>query len=404
MANHTSHNQFFGRMELAALAVGLLAALVAGGIAFVDRTEIMNAYLWGYLYWWSATLGCFGWAVIFHLTGGAWGVATRPFVDAGVRTLPLLAILFLPIALNLDVLFAWMDPEYFSGREHVESRRWYLSESFFLARAATYFIILLLLSVLLPRRTRDDHSVAQSLVQRSSVLGGIGALLLVLIVSFAAIDWGMSLDPEWYSTLYGGFFIAGSLLLSLCVVAGTATLELGRLADTVPESTELRHDFGKLMLALLMVWAYFAFSQYLIVYAGNLPMEAVWYEDRREGIWPWVAWGLIVLHFAFPFAALLSRDIKRNGRSMVMLAAYLGFIHLLDVLWLIVPSLDFAGDGWWALFCSLTTLTALSGLWMFEYLRQIRRRFVPVIPFWPVPNPGDRSELPSVREGEPKHA
>lgn len=368
-------------MGLSSLVVGAASLALALVLGIFQRAEITNAYHWCYLYWWTATVGCYGWAAIFHLTGGAWGVASRPFIDAGMRTLPLMAILFLPIALQVDVLFEWMDPEYFSGRVHVENRRWYLAESFFLARAAGYFVILLILMFVLPRSASGD--AARAFVHRSTLFGGLSAVALVLLVSFAAMDWGMSLDPEWYSTLYGGFFIAGGLLLSLCLITITSTLELNELGRSEGRVSELRHDLGKLLLALLMVWGYFAFSQYLIIYAANLPTEAVWYELRRVGIWPGVGWALILLHFALPFAALLSRNMKRRARYLVAVAAYLAIIHVLDVMWLIIPSLDFVTNSLWFGLGSAFAFVGLGGLWIFEFLRQIRRRFVPVADRWP---------------------
>ena len=235
--------------------VWLAVAAVAGAIclvgALVDPERLMAAWLFAFLYWWLAGAGCLGLSLLHHMTGGRWGYAARPFFEAGTWTLPLTALAFLPLAWGLDYVYAWTQNDFFTGMPHAENRRWYLTRSFFLSRSAGYFAASLLIG--LPFTTRrlptgrapvSSEPVSSEPVssetdarQRRRRWSGVATVLLVLVVSLAAMDWGMSLDPEWYSTLYGGLFIADGLLTAFCLSAAGVAWWCWKLQIRQPANT-----------------------------------------------------------------------------------------------------------------------------------------------------------------------
>lgn len=370
----------FDRLQRVCLWVAGVLGVVGGVAAVLDVRQFFQAYLCGFLFWWMASMGCLGWSLLHELTGGRWGYAARPFLYAGIRTLPLIVLAFVPLAIGLKFIYAWTGAEFFTGDPHAESRRWYLSETFFLGRAAGYFAVGALFG--LPLTRRAAWFADQSQLVTRPLWGGLGAVALALVISFAAIDWGMSLEPEWYSTIYGAIFVGGGLLTAAGIIVASLGTVMHRVERSDEASRTVLHDWGKLLLAVVAVWAYLHFSQFLIMYAGNLPVETVWYQRRLAGGWQAAAVALVVLHFAVPLACLLSRELKRDPRKLAAVAVGLVAVRVLDVLWMIVPAFDRRG---FALpWLDATLVIGLGGLWMFEYLRQLRKRFEPVPPQWPV--------------------
>ena len=208
------------------------------------------------------------------------------------------------------------------------------------------------------------------------MLSGPGLVLFVLTTTFASVDWVMSLDPEWYSTMFGFLFVASWALTAMAFVIATMSL----LANRAPMAGVVKashfHDLGKLLLALVMLWAYFAFSQYLIIWSGNLPEETTWYIRRTRGGWGWIAIAVIVLHFALPFLLLLSRDLKRNARKLAMLAAFLLFMRLVDLFWLIEP--EFNRHHFHLSWMDVVAPLGIGGIWLAAFAWQLQQR--PLVP------------------------
>ncbi len=375
---------------LVAAAIGA-AVCVAG--ALVNPQRLMAAWLFAFLYWWLAGAGCLGLSLLYHMTGGQWGRAARPFFEAGTWTLPVTTLAFLPLVWGLDYVYAWTQTGFFTGLPHAENRQWYLRTPFFLGRSAGYLAAGLLLAVPFTRTRVNSQTGSQTgsgtgsefpsagAGTRRRPWSGAAAVLLVLVVSFAAMDWGMSLDPEWYSTLYGGLFIADGLLTALCLSAAGVAWWCWKLKRRDERAQTILHDLGKLLLAFLMVWAYFEFSQFLIIYAGNLPVEAGWYTRRLSDGWQWLALAMLLLHFVLPFFLLLSRDIKHDPRALACIAAGLALIHTIDVYWTIMPSLLQGGPSISVL--DIGAFVAIGGVWMFQFRRQLTRRLERELERWP---------------------
>jgi hypothetical protein len=307
-----------------ALIVGVAGLVVCGAAWFLWPRSFSYAYLVGYVFWIGISLGCLGLTMLHHLVGGGWGLPIRrPMESTGVTLLPL-AILFLPIALNLPVLYEWARPEAVREDAILRAKSTYLNVGFFLGRTGGYFAIWLVMAMLIDRLSaaqdrRDDYGPSRTL----GGTAGPGLILLFLTGSFAAIDWMMTLEPHWVSSIYGAMVVVGQGLSTLAMMV----LVVVWMSDRRPVSEAVTHgrlhDLGNLMLAFTMLWAYMAFSQYLIIWSGNLPEEIPWYLRRARGAWQWVALALIVFHFFLPFFVLLFRENKRHGRRLARVAAFL---------------------------------------------------------------------------------
>ena len=359
----------------------------AGGLAVCAAAWLLfpgsfyHAYLVGYVYWVGISLGCLGLTLLHHLVGGGWGLPIRrPMESAGVTLVPL-AILFLPIALGLPHLYEWARPDVVNADELLKSKADYLNPGFFLARTAVYFAVWMLLALLVDRLSaaqdrRSDFRPSRSL----GALGGPGLILLFLTATFAAIDWMMSLEPHWVSSIYGAMVVVGQGLATLSMLVLIVT----RMSDRSPMDRAVTHgrlhDIGNLMLAFTMLWAYMSFSQYLIIYSGNLPEEIPWYLRRARGPWQWFGLGLIVFHFFLPFFVLLFRENKRYGKALARAAAWILVMHWVNLVWLIVPaSLEAPSKGhvgvpiaWGTVFLSLASVVGVGGIWLSAFLWRLR--------------------------------
>jgi hypothetical protein len=364
------------RTALMAGAAGLLASLVG---AFFQPEQFFRSYLLGYLFWAGIPVGCLSLIMIHHLTGGIWGLVIRRLLEAGSRTVPLAALLFVPLAFGLSKVYVWARPEA-AADPIIHEKLPYLNVPFFLGRAVFYFLVWAALAHLLSKWSRDlDQGANPRAERRLQGLSGGGLLLMGLTITFSAVDWGMSLNPHWFSTVYGVLFMVGQVLstMALMIVLLAAMGHEQPLAPAVRPSAV--HDLGKLMLAFVMLWAYISFSQFLIIWSANLPEEIPWYIQRLHGGWQWVALGLVFFHFALPFLLLLSRDLKRNAALLGRVAAVVLVVRLLDLFWLIGPDLQ----GHHATHLSvhwmdLTAAVGLGGIWLFAFARELKSR--PLLP------------------------
>lgn len=378
---HVSYNAppQLKRLQQRALPLGvLLFALLLVGL-FVDRAQFFRSYLFAFSFWAGISVGALALLMLQHLTGGGWGLVIRRLLEAATATLPLLLLLFLPIIAGVHWLYPWTHAEEIARHPAlVEKTRLYLNMPFFVARAAIYFAVWLVLAFFLNRWTKlQDQTGAREFTKRMRVLSGPGMVLIVFTVTFASIDWFMSLDPEWSSTIYGFIFVASWALSALAfVIAALAMLVKYEPLKTIVAPLHF-HDLGKLLLALVMLWTYFAFSQFLIIWSGNLPEEIRWYHPRINGAWGALALAVIVLHFAFPFLFLLSRSLKRNPHKLVLVAILILVMRLLDLFWMITP--NFTGEHFHISWMDVVAPLAMGGLWLGVFGWQLNKRtLIPV--------------------------
>jgi hypothetical protein len=362
------------------LVIGLIFSAVAVAGAFFRPDEFFRGYLLAYMAWLGVTLGSMVILMIRHLTGGGWGTVIRRILGAAMRCVPLMTVLFVPILFGLPRLYIWARPLDTIADKHLQEHlrqitKSYLSVNGFIVRAAIYFVIWNFLSFFLTKWSREQDQPPVRDNSRFKVLSGPGLILYAFTVSFAAIDWVMSIDPSWISTIYGLLILIGQLLSAMCFAVVVERI----LVDFKPMSDWLKPDFvqdhGKWMLTFIMVWAYFSFSQWLIIWAGNLPEEITWYMRRLNGGWGYVGLWLVVFHFAVPFVILLSRSFKRDIRRMVWLASWMLLMRYLDLFWHIEPDFSPRLSVTWA---DVVLPVAMGGLWMWFFFRNLNS--MPLLP------------------------
>lgn len=365
------------------LIIGVIFAVISLVLVFLEPDQFFRAYLLGYMCWLGVALGSMAILMIRHLTGGGWGMVIRRILGAAMRTLPLLAVLFIPILFGLPRLYVWARPLDSIAdkhlREHLQDiTKSYLTVHGFIIRAVIYLAIWNLLSFLLSQWSKEqDSSSSRDNSERFKAVSGPGLILYAFTISFAAIDWIMSIDPSWISTIYGLLILIGELLSAICFAVVIERI----LVEYKPMSQWLKPDFvqdhGKWMLTFIMVWAYFAFSQWLIIWAGNLPDEITWYMRRLYGGWGFVGLFLVVFQFAVPFVFLLSRPFKRDIRRLVWLATWIMLMRYLDLFWIIEPNFSKTFS---LTLADIVVPVAIGGIWLTYFFRNLNS--LPLLPVY----------------------
>ncbi|MFL5243443.1 MAG: hypothetical protein ACJ8FY_15160 [Gemmataceae bacterium] len=368
------------RIQRQALLIGAagLAVLLAG--AFWNLDQFFRAYLVAFTYWLGIGLGCLVILMIQYLTGGAWGVVLRRILESGAVTVAALTIFLVPILLGLPNIYDWAKPEAAAHDPHLEHKRLYLNVPFFLGRAAGYFVIWLVLVYFLTRwSVQQDQTKDPRTWRRFRLLSGPGMVLYGLTITFASIDWAMSIEPDWFSTIYPVLYATSQLLTAMAFAIAILMYLAGRppMSEVIAPS-HLR-DLGNLLLTFVMLWAYMQISQFLLIWSGNIPEEIPWYLRRIRGGWEWVALLIVLLHFALPFLLLLSKDVKRNRRTLAAVAVGLMAMRFIDVFWWIEPAYPHEGQYFFWLL-DLAAVAGLGGIWICVFFWQLRKQ--PVLPIY----------------------
>lgn len=368
------------KVQRNALACGVVGLVLAAIFLYRDPDQFFHSYLMAYVYWVAIPLGCIAVLMLHHMTGGWWGYPLRRILEAGTRTFWIMAVLFVPILLGMSHIYSWTSwtkPGAYPDDVLHHFKRAYLTSGFVTLRTVIYFVILLgFVYVLNKRSVEQDQTGDRSLQGKLGSMSGIGVVLWGFIVSAAAFDWVMSLEPDWFSTIFGLIFIDLEALVALSFVV----FVYGRLSDREPMKDLVRpqdyNDIGNLMLAFTLLWAYLQFDQFLLIYAGNLRDEIPWYITRAFGSWgAWAAF-LLVFHFFVPFFLLLQRSIKRNLRSLARVAGYLVVMALFDVYWLVTPSFEKSGPHFHVV--DFLALAGIGGIWVGAFAWQLKK--LPILP------------------------
>jgi len=359
------------------LTIGVIGLLAAAAGALLSPGQFFHSYLLAYLLWLGAALGGLALTMLQHLSGGGWGVVLRRIFEAAARTLPWMALFFVPLLFGLRDLYPWADSAAVAGDALLREKTLYLNVPFFLARAAFCFAVWIGLALALTRWSAEqDRTGDPALAVRMRNTSAIGMVLYFATMTMASIDWAMSLEPHWFSTMYGFLFIIGQALMGLAIAIVTAR----RLSAEAPMSGVYNaghfHDFGKLLFAFTMVWAYLAFSQFLIIWSANLPEEIPWYLHRLDHGWERIGIGLVVFHFVVPFIVLLSRRSKRNAALLAGMALWLIAARLLDLFFMIGP--EAYPDGLRFHWLDLAATIGLGGVWVALFAANLRSR--PLLP------------------------
>ena len=365
-------------LSLAAGVVGLAGGAVLG-LRSPNQAQFFYSYLVGYLLVLGFSLGSLGLLMLQHLSGGHWGIVIRRPLEAAARNLWLVLVLFFPIIWGMKHLYAaWLDQEKLAEEPLSAFQQGYLTHNGFIIRAMIYFAVWILLMVIFNAwsKHQDLHREDRSLRRRLKMLAGPGIILYVFAMSFAAIDWVMSITPHWASTIYGFLFVVGQLISSLSmIICIVVLLSRSKPFDQVLQARHL-HDLGKFLLAFVMLWAYFGFSQLLIIWSGNQPEEITFYRSRLYGGWGVVAVIVLVFHFFIPFFLLLSRDLKRNPNLLPKVALWLILMRGVDLLWMTRP--EFSKDHVVLSILDLLLPVGMIGIWLFLFIVHLKQQ--PLLP------------------------
>ncbi len=392
--NYDAPKADIGRIQTIALGVGgLFTILTLGAVLFFDeyRDQALRGWLLGFIFWGGIGIGGLGILLLQYLTGGAWGVVIRRTVEACSRTIWFLGILFIPIiiAVYFNQLYSWTLPDLITdplAHHAVEHRGSFQTPLWWIFRTVLYFVLFGIMAYLLNKWSlqqdkAESNEEAAYHLGRATAFSGPTMIFYVLVVTFASVDWIMSLDPGWFSTIFGFLFAAGWALSCFCF----SVIVLAFLYDKPPMNAVLGkrhfHDIGKLILALVMVWAYFNFSQYLIIWSGNIPEETQWYLTRMTGGWGILGVILIVFHFGVPFLILLSREVKRKPKRLAMIALFILVMRLTDMFYLIEPSPTVGyqlSTGFNVGLFDIIGPFGVGGLWLAYFFYELQKR--PLVP------------------------
>ena len=366
----------FGRAQKAALGAGVIGMIASVAGWFLVPEQFYRSWLVAFIFIASVTIGSLILLMIQYLTGGMWGILIRRQLEAAVKLMPLVALCFIPIALGMHSLYEWTHADVVAADHLLQKKAPYLNVPFFLGRAVVSLLLwcaVALYLTRLQRRWEDTHSLWTSLRLRH--VSAIGLLIMAVTLTFMSVDWMMSLEPHWYSTMYGISFIVGTLLsaMSFMILVLVRTSQIEPVAGVV-KPTHFR-DFGNLLLAFTMLWAYTAFSQFLLIWYANLREEAPWYLARMQHGWGVVSVLLMVFHFFLPFFVLLLRQVKDQAKLLGIVAALMLAMRAVDYFWLIKPAFRHGGESHFGIhWLDIATLVAVSGIWLALFLRSLKRR------------------------------
>ncbi len=362
------------RMFLLAGAAGLVVSAVG---YTMNAEQFFTSYLMAYMLVLGLTLGALAFAMVHQLSGGAWGVVSRQSLGAASRVMPFLTLLFIPIVIGMPHLYEWTHTDVVNADPILRNKAAYLNTNFFLARAAFYFVVWNALVFLMNKWSKEQDETGDPAISlRMQRLSAGGILLHVICMTFASFDWMMSRDPHWFSTIYGVLVIVGQGLSTLAFQIIILTWLARRKPMSEALTTTYLHDLANLMFGFTVLWAYMSFSQYLIIWSGNLPEEILWYLHREQPGWVPLAIVLVIFHFAAPFFLLLMRGIKRNPNLVRKVAMLIIFARLLDLFWLIAPETHHEGlsISW----MDAVVPASMLALWVGLYMMQLRQR--PLLP------------------------
>ncbi len=355
---------------LAGIGVAALAGMLVTGAA--NSATFAHAWLVAYVYFLSIALGCLYFVLFHNGTQGGWGIVVRRLAENGAATLPVFALLFVPIWLGRHELYSWTHPGHIADEPRLFFKRLWLDETFWTVRALVCFAVWTAIALgLRSLSVKQDDAPNLDVALRMRRFSAPALMPLAITTTIAAVDWLMSLEPHWYSTMFGVYVFSGCLVggfAFLCVVP-IALQRGGALKGIV--NAEHYHDLGKLLFAFMVFWAYIGFSQFFLIWYGNIPEETLFFRHRFESqTWLAVSLALAIGHFGVPFFFLMSRTTKRNPKTLAVGALWMLAMHWIDVYWLVMPNLH--GASATGIMMSVAALAAVGGVFLAAFGQLLR--------------------------------
>lgn len=365
------------RVQLAALVIGMVALALSAFGAFAERSQFFFSYLFGCLFWLGLSLGCLLVTMIHELTGGRWGYPTRRFLEAGFLVLPLMLVLFIPIFFGLHHLYPWARPEDLASEKVLRERHVYQNTWAYILRGVFFLGAWIWMAWCLRRWSlQQDATTDAAPTRKARALSGPGIVIYGLLGTFAFVDWIMSLERHWYSTLFPVIIIIGQILVAYAfsVVMLALFKDQEPLAKVVTKTHY--HHLGNLLLTFVLFWTYVSFGQLLIIYSGDLPHEIDWYLHRIATSWKVVIAVLGLFHFFLPFFLLLFRPVKKHVTALTTMAAMLFVVHIVDMYWLVMPTFHQGGVA--VSWLDFAAPIGIGGLWLTVFLSRLKA--APLLP------------------------
>jgi hypothetical protein len=371
------------RWQRPSLVIGILGLAVSAAGLFVPswRVDFFRSWLTSYIFWFSIAGGCLGLLMLQYVTGGEWGLMIRRPLGAAARTMPLMVLLFIPIVIGVRSIYPWAVPGFFE-EHNIASKKLWLAPGRFAIFAAIYFAFWIVWAWrvrVLSLRFYEDRAPETELTRRKWAASGL--VMIVLTLTFASVDWMMSIEPMWYSTMYGIIFVVGCALSAITFV----TFFLSRIAGTPAMNDVLKpmhlRDLGNLTLTFVMFYAYTAFSEFLLVWYGNIREEIPHYLWRERGTWGFLAMLVVLFHFFLPFFLLLLRPIKDRASTIGVVSILLLVMRYVTIYWTVAPS--WTHDEFHFSIFALTTLVGIGGIWMWSFIGQLKgQSIIPIHETW----------------------
>ena len=365
------------RVEQISGVIGALGLLLCCAAFFYNREEFFQSYSFAFLYWGGFSIGGLGVLLMHHTVGGKWGVTIRRLLEAQMRTIPLIAVLIIPILFGLRFLYPWANHDVVMQTPVLQHKAPYLNTPFFIGRVVLYFAIFLFWGFRVNRMAdRQDETGDPTLRERMRAFSAPGILIFTIVGTFAYIDWILSADVQFFSTVYGAMILIGDILqaIAMSIIVLVLASRENRFGGRV--NAPILHDLGNMMFAFVIFWAYLSASQLIIVWPANLPQEIGWYLDRVRGFWKYLAAVTALSMFAIPFCLLLSQDRKRNPIRLMRVAIFILCARIVDMFWIVEPTHRTHGFAlYWTDFAAFL---GIGGIWVYVYLGQLRRR--PLLP------------------------
>ncbi|MCA9735713.1 MAG: hypothetical protein H6696_04175 [Deferribacteres bacterium] len=351
----------FGTFALIGGLIGLV--LTALGYFVVSPGQMYHSWLTAFFFWVTIGLGGLFFTMLHHLTGAVWSIVLRKFSESLMAVLPWMLLFFIPVIFGIHDLYHWSHEEAVAHDHLLQGKAGFLNQPFFIIRAVGYFVIWMILSLsLFKLSVKQDQQHDAKITAKFKKISAPGILLFALSLTFASFDWLMSLDPHWYSTIFGVYIFAGTVLavLSTIMLVALFLRKSGFLVEVI--TIEHYQDIAKLLFAFTVFWAYIAFSQYFLIWYGNIPEETVWFLHRWEGSWKTISMIIVFFHFALPFVILITRTAKRNLTLLWVMGFWFLIIHWIDLYWLVLPT--FHKHGAHFSWIDLTAMLGIGGIFM----------------------------------------
>jgi len=362
------------KLRMIALPVGVIGLIACAFGFFRDHDAFAVSWLMGWTFWFNLSLGSLGWLLIFHLTSGRWGfVLQRPF-EAAARLMPVMLLLFIPILLSMHSLYEWTHEEAIAHDAIIQHKMSYLNEKSFMIRLVIYFAIWTTLAYVISGLSRrSDANGNEEIVKRIRTIAAPGLVAFALSATFASFDWLMSLEPHWFSSIYGAIFMVASGLSTMLFMAMVAhQLSKDKPMKGVITAQQF-HDIGNWCFAFTILWTYMNFSQFLIIWSGNMYEETFWYLKRGQNGWVEFSAIMAVVLFAAPFLILLFRRFKRDSRILASIALVIFVARYLEVYWLVAPTFSIREHAASVHWMDLAALAGIGGLWLWLFATGLKR-------------------------------